>query len=79
MDELAAIFGPVTVKVRHRNGRVEARREDLGRWRDMGGRPSNPGLIRAGENHVRSRVHDLIVVGSRPTVPPPCHTEAPSA
>lgn len=78
MDELAAIFGPVTVKVKHRNGRVEARREDLGRWRDMGNRSVSPTLTRAGESFVRSRVSDLIVVGSRPITPPPCHTESPS-
>jgi hypothetical protein len=66
--------GHVTVKVK---GRV--RTESVHAWRDTPGGPVSPSLERAGANHVAARIRDLTIVGSRPTVPPPCHTETPSA
>ena len=70
MDEIAAIFGPITMKVKRRNGAVEHRREDLGRWRDMGGQSRNPALTRAGENYQRDHVRE------RAGMPSGCHVQA---
>ncbi|HXA31495.1 MAG TPA: hypothetical protein VNV87_04490 [Acidimicrobiales bacterium] len=57
---------------------VKGRRENVSGWRDAPAGRVTPAIDRAGTTHLRTHLRDLTIVNSRPTQPPPCHTESPS-
>jgi hypothetical protein len=67
--------GSVDVKVKGR--KIDG---NLRGWRDTDpDRPVPAPVAREGQLFVASHVKDNTILGSRPTTPPPTHTEAPSA
>lgn len=61
--------------------KVKGRTEPLKGWRDTDpdrARVPTP-LAHEGELFVAGRVKDMTILGTRPTTPPPTHTEIPSA